>query len=364
MRSCPHCHKEIQDDAVFCRFCRREVDPPLWLTSLQKCPYCAEWVERGIERCPLCGKDISSSTPFSVPAEEVEQASDLFSRLRQSAASHDIFDEEPEEAVSGEPLEQIPDIEREPEPESKPLQERRSGSWFERIRRPSQPKSSEPDEGLAVLHERQIDLHQDFTPPEEQQAPEEEKAEPLGSRLARAGGGVIRWVLILVTALVLVVIAVLGYQRITASGLLPAQPSETPQESSPTVENTETAATLTPTNPGGTPGVLLPTLPGSAKLECISWDQITLDMAGQSVCAYGEIKRWFEVTDIPYVAIFSEQPGTFAFIDREQTYPNFRPGTCITAEGPIEIMRATRPFIDVKGNLQECGPDIQATPSP
>jgi hypothetical protein len=114
--------------------------------------------------------------------------------------------------------------------------------------------------------------------------------------------------------------------------------------------------------------VLLPTLPGTT-LECITWDQITLQMAGETVCAYGAIKRWFEVSDIPYVAIFSEQPGTFAFIDRERTYPEYRPGTCITATGLIEIMRATRPFIDVVGNLQECAADLQsklstATPNP
>jgi RNA polymerase subunit RPABC4/transcription elongation factor Spt4 len=102
MRSCPNCHKEIQDEAVFCRFCRREVDPPLWLTSLQKCPFCAEWVERGIERCPLCGKDLSQATPFSIPVEKVEQATDLFARLRQSTQAADSFDDEEDEETQTE----------------------------------------------------------------------------------------------------------------------------------------------------------------------------------------------------------------------------------------------------------------------
>ncbi|MFN2274546.1 MAG: hypothetical protein ACK2TX_06840 [Anaerolineales bacterium] len=367
MRSCPHCHKEIQDEAVFCRFCRREVDPPLWLTSLQKCPFCAEWVERGIERCPLCGKDISSSTPFSVPAEEVEQASDLFSRLRQSAVSHDTFDDELENEIPDESRTEDSYTEPDLKHESEVLQTGRSSSWFERMRRPSETKSTEQDEGLAVLHDRRIDLHQDYAPPEERQSPEEEPGEPVASRLAKAGGSIVRGLLILVTALVLVAVGVLGYQRIRASGLLATQPSETPQLTSTVIESIESASTLTPTNPGGTPGVLLPTLPGTRNPDCISWDQITIGMAGETVCAYGKIKRWFEVSDIPYVAIFSEQPGTFAFIDREQTYPDFRPGTCLTAEGIIEIMRATRPFIDVKGNLQECGPEIPinvSTPTP
>jgi hypothetical protein len=358
MRSCPHCNKEIQDEAVFCRFCRRDVDPPLWLTSLQKCPYCAEWVERGIDRCPLCGKELGQATPFSIPAEEVEETSDIFSRLRRSAESLEEPEEESEEV---EPF-QDEVFEEHPEPEPLDVTGERTSGWFDRLRKPTETTPTEPDEGLAVLHERRIDLQDEFTSTDEEEPASEPGKEPIGPRLAEVGGNVLRWVLIAITAVVIVVVAVLGYQRFTAAGTLPARATDTAQATSQPEQPTEAPASPAPTIHPGTPGVLLPTLPGTTR-ECVSWETITLQMAGETVCAFGDIKRWFEVTDIPYVAIFSEEPGTFAFIDREQTYPEFRPGTCVTASGTIEIMRSTRPFIDVEGNLQECGPDINPSGS-
>jgi len=359
MRSCPHCHKEIQDEAVFCRFCRRDVDPPLWLTSLQKCPFCAEWVERGIDRCPLCGKDLTRATPFSIPAEAVE-SSDLFSRLRQSAAAPEAEQDE------FEPADQESEAPFAAEPQAgsmEAMQGGRSGSWFERMRQPEKP-AEDVDEGLGVLQGRRIDLREEL---DDAPAASDEDETPGASRTRaiQIGSGVLRWVLIAVTAVVLVALAVLAYERITAGGLIFPQASRTQEPTATPPTATTLPATAAPTLGAGTPGVLLPTLPGTAPVECVRWNTITLDMTGQTVCAYGEIKRWFEVSDIPYVAIFSEQPGTFAFIDRQRTFPEFRPGTCITAEGVIESMRATRPFIDVQGNLQECGPDLlEAISSP
>jgi hypothetical protein len=364
MRSCPNCHKEIQDEAVFCRFCRREVDPPLWLTSLQKCPFCAEWVERGIERCPLCGKDLSQATPFSIPVEKVEQATDLFARLRQSTQAADSFDDEEDEETQTEEADYD-----EPEAEMgiEEMQVGRSGSWFDRLRKTPEARPAETEEGLAVLHNRRIDLSEDFAPDTDRESTPEDNNEPPNRHFLDTAGIIFRWLLIAVTASVIMIVGVLGYQRMMSARLVLPGASETPQDT-PQVQPSEASPTLQATLPPGTPGVLLPTLPGTT-LECITWDQITLQMAGETVCAYGAIKRWFEVSDIPYVAIFSEQPGTFAFIDRERTYPEYRPGTCITATGLIEIMRATRPFIDVVGNLQECAADLQsklstATPNP
>jgi hypothetical protein len=120
------------------------------------------------------------------------------------------------------------------------------------------------------------------------------------------------------------------------------------------VKPTATADAQTPTSettPGV--GVLLPT-PAPTKNNCYFWDEITLDMAGQIICAYGELRRWFRVDEIPFVAIFSEEPGTFAIIDREMTYPDYAQGSCITTTGEVEVMRGTRPFIEAQGDLEIC----------
>lgn len=345
MRNCPHCHKEIQDEASFCRFCRRDVDPPLWLTSLQKCPFCAEWVERGIDRCPLCGKDLSTSKPFSIPTEEAEEASDLLTRLRKSTFK--LADEAPPND------EQASDLDLEADETEDGSLETPTPSWFQRMRRQEKVQPSDTEEGLGVLRGRRIDLQEEaeFEPEPDEKTPINLDPVSAGRNWGEIGGKILRWVLIAVIASLFVIVAILGYDRISSSAGAPPAATKTPRPSATTEPQVVETATPIPTY-NGTPGVLLPVTPSGP--ECISWDEITLDMVGETACVFGDLKRWFAVTDIPYVAIFSEDLGTFAFIDREQTYPQFRPGTCITAQGVIENMRSTRPFIDVLQNLQEC----------
>jgi hypothetical protein len=123
----------------------------------------------------------------------------------------------------------------------------------------------------------------------------------------------------------------------------------------------------TPTRPAATP---LPTLPASptslqaatatavtetpTQPACLLWDQITLEDAGQTLCAYGQVKRWFVTGELPFVALFTEQPGTLYIVDRLTSYPEVSAGTCIMATGVVEVMSGARPFIDAAGNLLTC----------
>jgi hypothetical protein len=100
---------------------------------------------------------------------------------------------------------------------------------------------------------------------------------------------------------------------------------------------------------------ILPTEIGTSNTEtgCLPWDAITLDDAGSEVCGYGVIKRWWAGEEIPFIAIFSEDVGTFAIIDRTTRHP-VGPGSCIMASGIVEIMGGTRPNIDAQGSLEAC----------
>jgi len=333
MNNCPHCNKEIQDEAVFCRFCRRDIDPPLWLTSLQKCLFCAEWVERGIDRCPLCGKELSTEQVFSVDVEGDEHSASLLARLKPSLAASPEFEEEAllDNDVVGEEV--------------------HSTSPQEEVRLPRIPAESE--EGLAILHERRLDQDKEFDPlkdlgPSSDEAvPEADIEEPSTLR-----ANYIRWTLLIAGIIAIVIVVIFTLRNLDLSSLT-ALRERTPDPTSTQPVAPTAEATVTQPVAGILPPINTAT-PESGALGCIRWDEVTLDSEGENLCVFGVLKRWFQSGDIPYVAIFSEAMGTFEIIDYTRTYPEYKAGTCIMVEGEIKSMRTVRPYIDADGTLSQC----------
>jgi hypothetical protein len=178
--------------------------------------------------------------------------------------------------------------------------------------------------------------------------PEAQPVEP-PPPVARPRSSATSWIL-LVLALVALgsVVLLAGLSRDslpTLAGFFP----------SPTATRPPTATSQKATVPAG---VALPTLvpsPTDALQDCHPWNEITLADAGKTMCGYGEIKRWFAVDEVPFVALFSEDKGTFLIIDRSGTpHPEAVPGVCILASGPVQIMGGSRPVIDAQGNLLTC----------
>jgi len=339
MRSCPHCNKEIQDEAVFCRFCRRDIDPPLWLTSLQKCTFCAEWVERGIDRCPLCGRELSTEQPFSVDIVGNEHSESLLARLKPSMekkpeTAEDAYldDEDPGEALF-------------------------SKTPPRDVKMPRMPEESE--EGLAVLHDRRLDSDRDFNPladlrpGTDNKIPDDDQEERASSR-----ANIIRWALMLVGITVVAAIVIVAFKRLDFSSLFALWEGSPISTSAPPVAPTTEGAVATQ-SAEGSPSPEPTTTPEPEEVGCLRWDEISVGSEGEILCVYGVIKRWFQAGEIPYVAIFSEEMGTFEIIDYTRTYPEFKSGTCVMVEGEIKVMRTVRPFIDAIGTLSVCEPGLE-----
>jgi len=338
MRSCPHCNKEIQDEAVFCRFCRRDIDPPLWLTSLHKCPFCAEWVERGIERCPLCGRELSTEQPFSVDIGESEASVSLLARLKPSMEEDSDSAEEiivEDEDVGDATFTRAPQ---------------------EKVKIPPMPVESE--EGLAVLHDRRLDSDRDFDPLADLlPSPDVETPEDDQEQRSFPTALIIRWALISVGIIAITTIAVIAFRRLDLSSLFAFREGTPISTSAPTIA--PTIASVLATRSEGSPSPEPTTTPEPDDVDCVRWDEISLDSEGETLCAYGVIKRWFQSGEIPYVAIFTEEMGTFEIIDYTRTYPEFKTGTCVMVEGEVEIMRNVRPYIDADGTLSACEPGLE-----
>lgn len=96
-----------------------------------------------------------------------------------------------------------------------------------------------------------------------------------------------------------------------------------------------------------------PTQPPPTKQpSCYKWDQITLDMAGQTVCAYGVAYSHEGQHRID----FSPEKNSFFLVDPVYYYPNLKEGTCMVAKEKVEIFDGKIPFMTIKNGLYYCEP--------
>jgi hypothetical protein len=299
---------------------------------MQKCTFCAEWIPIDAEGCPNCEKPLVGQTLEKTAPFVESGVSDLISDFRRKVDGTD-------------------EVESIPEPDLNPAG--------------ADPAYEEPGEmsflddelgssGLSVFQSQAVT---DFSGSQEEAGFVPSRYEALDDNTVKRqiSPALLRRVLIIAGSIFgvvacLVVLMVFGRPFIGSILAAAPEPTETiAPTATPTKRTIPTSNVSTQTVSTDTPAPIT-----QSGTDCVSWEEVGEEDVGENLCVYGVVRRWFASGDIPFVAIFSEDLGTFAFIDRSTTYSKVRPGTCVTATGTVKLMRSVRPHIEVEGDLELC----------